>query len=135
MHLSFTITKTPRVLSTLAVLAVLLVPAFAQATSGGGGDTGADETGPGGDVGSGGAGSGDVTGSSPTTGMTAGSTSAAGSGETGDTGSTSGNTSGETENPSGPMEDDKGCAIGSRGTAPGLLVLLLLGARAIRRRA
>lgn len=115
-----------RSFSILALVGVLGVPALAHAT-GSGGD-------PGGDVGSGdgGAGSGGTSADG-----TGGGTSTEPPATTGEDQETTGGAtegSGETEGSGGPETDEGGCSIGSRDTAPGLMLLGLFGLAAIRRR-
>jgi MYXO-CTERM domain-containing protein len=130
----------PRSISMLALLGVLAVPVAAEATSGGEEPTttSGDE---GGDVGSGGgAGSGDGTGTGTGGGAGSGDGTPASTGEPATSGATddatAGSTSGATGDVAGPDPDDdsKGCSIGARDPAPGMLALALLGLVGLRRR-
>lgn len=112
-------------ISIFVLLGMLLLPELAHATGSGGdpGTSGADSgSATGGDVGSG-----EGTASQPPPAST-------GEEHEATAGTTMGATTGDTEG-SAPPEDDKGCSIGSRSAAPGLLVLSLLGLTATRRRA
>jgi vitamin B12 transporter len=125
-----------RSISILALLGVLTVPVAAEATSGGEEPTTTGDEG--GDVGSGGgAGSGDGTGTGGGSGSGDGTASPpASTGEAMTDDATAGSTSGATGDVAGPDPDDdsKGCSIGARGTAPGMLALALLGLVGLRRR-
>ena len=126
-------TSCSTLLTTVAVLGVLALPALAGATTG--------PTGGGGDAGSGGgAGSeGDSATGTGGEGGTGGGTASvpASTGEPMTSGVTTGDAGEETETEHSDdhdHDDEKGCSIGSRGAAPGVLTLALLGLHGRRRR-